>query len=181
MKKIAFLFAFISSIAFTANAKVKFLYIKELLRNAKTIKSIIVIGYNETTMLYKFENGNDTFKISCKVKEQSEGFRIALIKGGGMLETDLAGSWPKVGQQVLIVISKVNHALLFANKEGGYYRFWDPNSIAFANSIFVFPKEKSFKPLKLCIDNLSIKKESESFSSCSDGCLVNKSYIKERS
>jgi hypothetical protein len=179
MKRLLSILTIILLTSLTVNAKVILIDIKKTLKEAKTIKTIIVIAYKDSTMFYRFQNSNDTLSISCKTKKSSEVFRQTLIDKNFMLKTDLAGKWPSIGQKVLIVINKNNKVALFATKTGDDYRFWDPNSIPFANSIFSIPKERPYKPLENCND--LGRSENANYWTCSDGCLVMALDLKERS
>lgn len=169
-------FTFVTS--FVSNAKVIVIDIKKTLQDAKTIKTIIVLGYKDSTMFYRFANSKDTLSINCKSKQFSEPFRQTLIEKKVILKTDLAGKWPAVGQKIIVVINKCNRVSLFATKIGEDYRFWDPNSVAFANSIFSIPKERPYKPLVNC--NGLGRSDNENYWTCSDGCLVIALELKER-
>jgi hypothetical protein len=158
----------------TLSAKVIVIDVKKTLQSAKTIKTIIIVGYRESLLFYRFLNSKDTLSIYCDSRRTSEPFRLALIEKKVMLNTDLAGKWPNVGQEVLIVINLNDRVALFAIKKGNDYRFWDPNSVPFANSVFLIPKERPYKPLENCVDwgqNLG-QNEDNSFWRCTDGCLV---------
>lgn len=179
MKRLLSIVTFILVTSFVSNAKVIVINIKKVLQDAKTIKTIIVLGYKDSTMFYRFENSKDTLSINCKAKQFSEPFRQNLIDKKVMLKTDLAGKWPTIGQKVIIVINERDRVSLFATRSGDNYRFWDPNSVAFANSIFAIPKERPFKPLETC-DNLRVGGNAN-YWTCSDGCLVLALDLKERS
>ena len=58
--------------------------------------------------------------------------------------------------------------ILFARKENGSYRFWDPQSIPFANSVFFVAKEGIYKPTELCVNDYQTETEFH----CSDGFLI---------
>jgi hypothetical protein len=158
----------------TVSAKVRVINVKKTLQEAKTIKTIIIIGYKESLLLYRFVNSEDTLSISCDTKRISEPFRLTLIEKNVILSTDLSGKWPDIGQEVLIVINSNNRVSLFAIKKGDDYRFWDPNSIPFANSVFLIPMERPYKPLDNCVDwgQLLRLNKDDSFWRCTDGCLV---------
>lgn len=178
MKRVFSTLTIVLLTSLTVNAKVIFIDIEKTLREAEKIKIIFVIAYNDSTMFYKFQNSNDTLSISCETKKTSEPFRQTLIDKKVMFETDLAGKWPSVGQKVLIVISKNNNVILFATKTGDDYRFWNPNSVPLANSIFLIPKVNPYKPLDYCND--MGKLTDNKFWSCADGCLFGASSLKER-
>jgi hypothetical protein len=177
MKRLISIVTFILLISLTVKAKV-IVIDKQYLQDAKTIRTIIVLPYKDSTMFYRLQNSKDTLSISCRTKQYSEPFRQTLIKNKGMLKTDLAGKWPTVGQKVLIVINKNNRVSLFATKTGDDYRFWDPNSVPFANSIFSIPKERPYKPLENCNDLW--RSENVNYWTCTDGCLLIAFDLKER-
>ena len=179
MKRLLSIFTIFLLTSLTVNAKVILIDIKKTLQEARTIKIIIVLAYKDSTMFYRFQNSKDTLSISCKTKQYSEPFRKSLIDKKLMLQTELAGKWPSVGQKILIVINKNNKVALFATKTGDDYRFWDPNSVPFANSIFSIPKERPYKPLENCND--LGRSENANYWTCSDGCLVIALDLKERS
>jgi hypothetical protein len=162
----------------TAHAAVRLIYVEQELKNAKTVSTITVLGYNKSWMFYRLPGSKDTLKISARIKASSESFRLDLIKSKWMHPTDMAGKWPSVGQTVLMLASVENTVSLFAVKSGAYYRFWDPNNIPFANSFFVFPNTYPYKQLPRCLNYLS--GGSKGTPSCSDGCLVAYEAIKER-
>jgi len=163
----------------TVNGKVITINIRAYLQEAKTIRTIIIIAYKDSTMLYRYQDSKDTVSISCRAKQYSEPFRQTLINKKVMLKTDLAGKWPKPGQKVLIVINKTDNVSLFAIKTGDDYRFWDPNSLPFANSVFSIPKERPYKPLNTC-NNPGSNENTGFWMSCPDGCLVIASDLTER-
>jgi hypothetical protein len=147
-------------ISFNSKKKVKFIYIKRELDFAKVIQ----IGNSNDTLILKSKRG---------------GFlNVEKINTDLILPTkEIAGSWPSIGQNVLMVIDKTNSIKLFAFKLGNYYRFWDPNSGPFANSIFFIPKEKTFKRLPVC---LQITDDKNDYWNCTDGCLVDATSISYR-
>jgi len=178
MKRLISIVIFILLTSLTVNAKVIVIDIKQYLQDAKTIRTIIVLAYKDSTMFYRFQNSKDTLSISCRTKQYSEPFRKTLIDKKVMLKTDLAGKWPTIGQKILIVINKNNRVSLFAIKIGDDYRFWDPNSVPFANSIFSIPKERPYKPLENCKN--SGRSENANYWTCTDGCLLIAFDLKER-
>ncbi len=164
---------------YNAQAKVRLIHIDQSLNRAKSIKKIFIIGYNDSMMLYKLLNSNDTLRIYCQTKKESESFREILMVRKLITKTDLTGKWPNIGQQVLIVVDSINEVSLFAIKSGNNYRFWDPSSTPYSNSVFIIPKEKPYKPLEICTDWDPDK--NDNYWRCTDGCLVeaDASNIKE--
>jgi|GEM_PF-6168924 len=176
MKRFVSLLILFAAISGSASAKLIMINIKEVLQEAAIMKTIIVTGYEGSEMLYQVNGSNKIFRIDCAVKKSSESFREMQIKGKFMKPSDLSGKWPEIGQTVLILISSKNRVLLFAAKSGTNYRFWDPNSIPFANSMFEIPKESSFKPVPGC---QNIHPDDADYWFCTDGCLVSVDRVKE--
>src|SRR5688500_15212068 len=81
----------------TVHAKLQSIEIKETLDNARSIKTIVVYSYSDSTMFYGHLNSTDTLTIGCKVRTFSESFRLELISNRIRKETDLAGKWPEIG------------------------------------------------------------------------------------
>lgn len=163
--------------SFNSKMKVSFIYIKKELDIAKVIQEIRIYGYSDSAMLYGTTNSRDTLTIKSNRGKFLNLKEAVKINSDGMLKNELGGKWPEVGQRVLVIIDTTLSIRLFAFKTDDQYRFWDPNSIPFANSIFLIPKEKSFKQLPICLDYLGDKTD---FWSCSDGCLVNIESVKQR-
>lgn len=67
--------------------------------------------------------------------------------------------------------------MLFAKKMGEKYRFWDPNSVPMANTVFVVPDEKPFIPLD---DIMDWGNPHPGLLFCEDGCYAIARDIKEK-
>jgi len=145
-------------------------YIQKELEKAAMIRTVIVYGYTDTTMLYGKPGTHDTFSVRSRT-------RVDFSKTDtiGILSKTMAGKWPMKDQQVLLVADSLNKVALLAVKVKEVYRFWDPNSIPFANSIIIFEKKKGFHPLPLCHNISHIRLDN-----CDDGCLVEVSVVKEK-
>lgn len=156
--------------------KVRLIYIDILLRDAIQVKTIIVSSFTDTSMMYSDLSGKKS-TVQCKHREASEEFRKNLIKSKYISDNDLAGLWPRKGDTVLAVFTKANKIEVFAKKIGRHYRFWDPNSIPFSNSIFIFPSTPPYFILPICKQLMA---PSDNYTSCEDGCLIDQSAIKER-
>ncbi len=134
--------------ALTANAKLIMIHIEKSLAQAKHIQTIVVYGYSDSTMLYGILGTKDTLTIVSNISKTSEQFRLTLIDKKVIKKTDLSGKWPETGDTVLVLINDRNKVELFAKKIKDRFRFWDPNSIPFANSFFQLKKEPPFYLLK---------------------------------
>ena len=166
-------FVFISLTSFSLKRKVSFIYIKHELNIAAAIQKIKVYGYTDSTMLYGIGNLSDTLVIRSKRGKFLNLLKTVKVVKDKHLNQELGGSWPAIGQSVLMISDTNNLVKLFAFKVDTCYRFWDPNSIPFANSIFLIPKEKNFKQLPICAQAINAK----DFYSCSDGCMVDASIV----
>jgi hypothetical protein len=157
----------------TVNAKVRSIDIKRTLDSAKVIQMVTIFEYTDSLMYYGYVGSSDTLSINCKVRMSTESFRLDLIKKGVMKETNLAGKWPEGGDTTLIVINKTGHVELFANLENDRYRFWDPNSMPFVNSVFWIRKERPFVQLEECQSELNtIGGDDSDYWTCTDGCYA---------
>lgn len=157
--------------------KVRVLQLDKVLGDAKKIQKIIIAGYGDSTMLYKTEYSNQIQSVDSRHRLVSEQFRKSLIEKNYMKDSDMAGFWPKKGDSVLMLVNGVGKTEVFAKKTNGKYRFWDPNSIPFSNSIFVFPSSPPYYALVSCRQYLESRQE---YMSCEDGCLVDISAVKEK-
>lgn len=169
------LLSFLAS--FNSRKKVSFIYIKQELDIAKVIQTITVYNYTDSTMLYGIANSNDTLIIKSKRGKFLNLSQVKKIIIGDDSKQELGGNWPAIGQSVLMIVDTTSSVRLFAFRVRNDYRFWDPNSIPFANSIFFFPKEKPFKQLLVCQQLVDDK---NGFWTCTDGCLVDVDAIRPR-
>jgi hypothetical protein len=133
------------------------------------ISEIKVIGYvGDSIMKYIDNESQDTLKLNCKWKKYSES-SIRIIKDNDSTYNSLEGTFPEVGETLLILTYEYGgNRILFARKENDHYRFWDPKSIPFANSVFFVAKNGIYKPTELCEEDYQTKNEFH----CSDGFLI---------
>ena len=162
----------------TVNAKTYLIDIKEKLNQASHIKTIVVYGYRDSVMLYGTIGQSDTLTLGCRLRKKSEEFRLSLIEKKAIKNSDLAGKWPDPGDKVLVVINSAGRVELFAKRLNNKYRFWDPTSIPFGNSVFLIPKEPEYQPIDNCDDIFPGLREG--YLTCTDGCLVIATFIKEK-
>ena len=155
------------------NAKVRSIDIKKTLDSAKVIQMITIFEYTDSLLYYGYVGSSDTLSISCINRKSTESFRLDLIKKGAIKRTNLAGKWPAAGDTTLIVINKNNQVELFANLKNDRYRFWDPNSMPFVNSVFWIRKERPFVQLEECQSDLNtIGGDDSDYWTCADGCYA---------
>ena len=140
------------------------------------ISEIKVIGYvGDSIMNYIDIESGDTLKLDCKWKKYSES-SIKIIKQNDSTYSSLEGTFPEVGEKLVILTYKYGgNRILFALKEKGHYRFWDPKSIPFANSVFFVAKNGIYKPTELCKDDYQTETEIH----CSDGFLIEENEFKK--
>lgn len=133
------------------------------------ISEIKVIGYvGDSIINYIDIESGDTLKLDCKWKKYSES-SIKMIKENDSTYNSLEGTFPEVGETLLMLTYKYGgNRFLFARKEKGHYRFWDPKSIPFANSVFFVARNGIYKPTELCIGGYQTDTEFH----CSDGFLI---------
>ena len=113
----------------------------------------------------------DTLELDCKWKKYSES-SIKKIKEKDSTYSSWEGTFPKKGETITMLTYKYGeNRILFARKENGNYRFWDPKSIPFSNSVFFVAKEGIYKPTEICKNYYQTETEFH----CSDGFLINES------
>ena len=169
MKHLKIITVLICMLSFNAIGKVRMIDIRETLKLAQSIKTITVYSYQDQMMFYGEANSQDTFKIDCKTRKISEKFRYDIIVRKLIDNTILVGKWPAIGETVLMVIDKNKRATLFAQILNDRYRFWDPNSIPHANSVFNIPAMRPYILLPVC----KVESTQEgNYWTCSDGCLA---------
>lgn len=150
--------------------------VKAIFESITDISEIKVLGYvNDSIMTYVDFRKQDTLKLNCKWKRYSES-SIKIIKENDPNYNSWEGTFPKTGEIVTMLTYKYDHnRILFARKDENFYRFWDPFSIPFANSVFFIPKEGIYKPTELCKENYQTDTEFH----CSDGFLIEASKFEK--
>lgn len=180
MKARIILLLFGSCLLFTSfrmGEKVIFIYIDQKLAQAKTIQLVKVHAYTNSSLVCVNIKSNDTLRINARYSKEIRLNEKSTIGIDENPNNEWAGKWPAIGQEVLMVTDSLNRPRLFAFKIGNDYRFWDPYSGPFANSVFWFPNKQPYKQLPLCLE---INTNRTEFWNCTDGCLVDKAFIKER-
>jgi hypothetical protein len=155
------------------STKTTIIYIENTMEKATTRQLITVYGYKDDMMLYGISTSKDTLKTSCIFRDDSEKNRIYLVEHKAIKPTDLAGKWPDAGEKVLFI--EEERTVLFAKIQGDIYRFWDPKSSPFANSVFSMEAGSAYVPLEECLAD-----KNETYNMCTDGCLAPKEYINKK-
>ena len=90
--------------------------------------------YNDSKMKCVNLLNTDTFTINSHTK--------SIMQYSDKNSNHWEGSWPEICEKVIIVTNYITEErVLFARKtENNEYRFWDPRSIPFANTIFIISK-----------------------------------------
>lgn len=171
MKKFSLIFI-TAFLTVSATYKTRHIFIADELAQAKTIQAIVVQGYTGKTMQYTAPGSAEILSVDCKTRNDTF---LRFIKTQKGFEGDYAGQWPQAGDEVLMVQDSTNRVVLFAAVMGSDYRFWDPNSAPFSNSMFCF--KVPFAPLEACNDNAT---HFNGYSMCDDGCLLPISELIER-
>lgn len=133
------------------------------------LSEIKVISYDgDSIMNYIDIESQDTLKLDCKWKKFSEP-AIKTPKDNDSNYTYLKGTFPEVGEILfMLTYEYIRNGILFARKENELYRFWDPKSIPFAESVYLMVKTGIYKPTELCKEALQTKTEFY----CSDGFII---------
>lgn len=169
IKQIALTIGLILSMHSWSYAKAILIPVEEVFKSLTNIEEIRVIGYlGDTVMTYTNLSSQDTFQLYCNWKEYSES-SLKIIKDNHPNYNSWEGTFPEIGERILLLNYEYGGSrILFAKKENENYRFWDPKSIPFANSVFFISKKSKYQPTDICKDHY--KKETEFH--CSDGFLI---------
>ena len=164
---------FVPSQSFAATLPIPVEKVFESLEQIRDIKVVNYIG--DSIMTYIDMESHDTLQLDCKWKKYSES-SIKLAQELDPTYDSWEGTFPKIGECVKMLDYKYGgNRILFARKENGNYRFWDPQSIPFSNSVFFFAKEGICKPTDLCLND----NQSETEFQCSDGFLIAEKEFEE--
>lgn len=148
--------------------------IEKTIQNAESIENILVLGYTDSTMLYYSQSNQDTLSVNCPRRKMSKTTRISLINAGKRDASLLAGYWPNIGEEILLIINSDNTLELCARQIGGNYRFWDPQSTPYIETFFSVHENSNFKILDSC---KGAEVNYRGYFICRDGCLINKTYF----
>ena len=143
--------------------------VEKVFETVKQIREIKVVGYiGDSVMTYIDIKSQDTLILNCKWKKYNES-SIKILKEKNPSYDSWEGTFPKIGESITMLNYEYGgNRILFARKEKGSYRFWDPQSILFANSVFFVAKEGIYKPTELCVNDYQTETEFH----CSDGFLI---------
>lgn len=144
--------------------------VDSIMANITSISQIKIIGYpGDTIMTYVDIEKQDTMELNCKWKFYSES-SIKMMKDKNPSYNSLEGSFPMIGDTIILLqYAYYGNGILFARKEAKDYRFWDPSSIPFANSVFIISNKGFYKTTQHCKGI----NPAETSIYCSDGFLIN--------
>lgn len=170
MKKFILFFSFSVS-ALLLNSKAIQLPVTEVLKSITSIQEIKVLSFKgDSIMVYENTKTKATLEMDCRDKKYSEELWTVMSERDSSYGS-WEGTYPKVGETVIMV--EHNYAgdrLLFARVEDEHYRFWDPNSIPFANTVYYISENSICKPTRHC---LKYAQEEQNIG-CSDGFRMTK-------
>lgn len=143
--------------------------VEKVFETTTQIRDIEVVGYIGDSILTYIDLGSrDTLELDCKWKKYSES-SIKILKKNNSNYSSWEGTFPKVGETITMVNYEYGGSrILFARRVNGSYRFWDPRSIPFANSVFFVAKGGIYKPTQSCKNDYQTENEFH----CSDGFLI---------
>ena len=171
-------------VTFSAEAKSRSIHIKSTLENAEMVAVVTIYGYTDSTMLYGLPGAADTLSFNCRVNANKRLMTPETYTEVISDTANLAGKWPPPGHSVLMVTAQRSRLLLFAMVINDKYRFWDPRSGPFANSIFWIKQTQSFMPLKNCGEYDTGDDNYPNYWICPDGCYAKiediDQYLKEK-
>lgn len=170
MKK-AIALLLLSSTSVLLNSAAIMLSVEELMKSVTSIQEIKVLSFKgDSVMVYQNVKNKEVMELNCGWKTYSDK-SIKLLRERYPNNDSWEGTFPDVGETVMMIEHDyAGSGLLFARVENEYYRFWDPGSVPFANSVFFFPKDSHFEPTALCLSH----RTDETTPSCSDGFRMKK-------
>ena len=136
-------------------AKPRTIYLGRELKNASLIELGEIIGYTDSTIIFKLIVNDTIFN--------------ARTNGANKVQQTkkyTTGYWPLIGEKVLVVVGQNGYISLFANKQGNNYRFWSPFYTG-STALFCFKSPATKLP-----DNTGLKENLKNYESCWDGCLL---------
>lgn len=170
IKQIALTVGLIFLIHSLSYARAILIPVEEVFKTLTNIEEIKIIGYTgDSIMTYTNLGNQDTFNLNCNWKKYSESSFKTMKKNDPNYDS-WEGTFPKEGESVIMLSYEYGGSrILFARKNSEKYRFWDPKSIPFANSVFFTTTESKYQPTKVCKDQYQEETELH----CSDGFLIN--------
>lgn len=150
-------------------AKTFLIPVEEVFESIIHIEEITVTGYiGDSIMTYIDIESQDTLKLDCKWKKYNDS-SIKLLNENDPNYNSWEGTFPEEGETITMLTYEYGgNRVLFARKENGHLRFWNPVSIPFANTVFLIAKKGIYVPTELCLEDYQTKTEFY----CSDGFLI---------
>jgi hypothetical protein len=158
-------------------ASIRAINIVSTIQNAKSIQTVIVYGYTDSTIIYKLSASKDSSILSCDRRKMTYTTKDIIMQEREVGSVSLGGYWPRIGDEILLVINSGNTFELCARKVGNNYHFWDPQSTPYIQSSFLIKEKSEFKPLDSC---RRAKVNQYGYYSCFEGCLINRIYFDTR-
>ena len=133
--------------------------VDDIFNKEQQLLKVKIVSYTNSLMTCIDLASDKTLKIQCHTKS---------IKATTNVDS-WEGTWPEIGEQVIMVTNFItSERVLFARKTSiNEYRFWDPRSIPFANTVFNISTSSDFKPTQICKSSRMMKDHWI----CSDGFL----------
>lgn len=169
IKQIALAIGLILSIPSLTCAKAILIPVKDVFKSLTNIEKIKIIGYaGDSIMTYINLRNRDTLNLDCNWKKYSES-SFKIMKKNDPNYSSWEGTFPEIGESIIMLSYEHGGSrILFARKKNEEYRFWDPKSIPFANSVFFMTKGSGYKPTYFCKEQYQTETEFH----CSDGFLI---------
>lgn len=126
-------------------------------------------------MVYENTKTQTKHELDCRNKKYSEEFCLVMKEREPDYDC-LEGTYPEVGETLIMVEHNyAGNRLLFAREVGEYYRFWDPGSIPFANTVYYITENGPGEPTRYCLEHASDEKDI----GCSDGFRMTKTEFEK--
>ncbi|WP_298511607.1 hypothetical protein [uncultured Kordia sp.] len=169
MKKVLVIIGLITLFRPESSVKTIPISVKAVFESITDISEIKVLGYvNDSVMTYVDFKKQDTLQLDCKWKKYSEDF-FNIMKDRDPNYNSWEGTFPKIGETItMLTYEHGRNRILFARELDTHYRFWDPRSIPFSNSVFFIAKKGIYKPTEVCENSYQTATEFH----CPDGFLI---------
>ncbi|PCJ67678.1 MAG: hypothetical protein COA58_00650 [Bacteroidetes bacterium] len=146
--------------------------VDSIMNSLTSVKDIRVIEYvGDSVMIYIDTASLDTFKMDCKWKKLNESAKEMQMARDSSYDS-WEGTFPEIGETVIMVEYDYGRSrILFGRRShiiNGLYRFWNPSSIPFANTVFFVPDKMIYGPTTFC----SEVNENVTEYYCSDGFMI---------
>ncbi|MGD1847002.1 MAG: hypothetical protein ACFB10_16555 [Salibacteraceae bacterium] len=150
------------------NAKAILYSVSDLVASMEKLYELEVVQYTDSFLIGQRLTTGEEVRLNALSRKWNQGLNEQLPPDHPARKS-WEGKWPEVGEKVWVMQSQYS-VFLFARKYEGGWRFWDPRSIPFANTVFQLPNHPHYKPTAICMEE-SLYQDNDYFT-CHDGFLL---------